>query len=61
MPDEEETKVEIKEIPDNQIDVAINSPSHHIEEIKKEILAIEESISPLKPALAENEDFWEEK
>ncbi|MFA6963176.1 MAG: hypothetical protein WC227_00450 [Patescibacteria group bacterium] len=61
MPDEEEIKVEVKQIVDNKTGVSINSGPHLIKEIQKEIAVIEESTTPAKQALAENEEFWEEK
>ena len=60
MPDEEK-KVEVKQIIDTQTEVSVNSADHLIEEIKKEITVIEESTTPAKPALAENEEFWEDQ
>ncbi len=52
------TKIKVKKIEDNQIDVCVNSPTHRIEEIKQEIqdcFAIDE----LELNRAEVLEMWE--
>lgn len=48
------TKVPVLEIKDPKTEVQVNSPEHHIEEIKEEIRGC---LSPMKPQKAEA--FWD--
>ena len=57
----DKTKVEVKQIVDNDTEVSVNSADHLIKEIQKEIAVLEESTTPVKPALAENEEFWQDQ
>lgn len=52
------TKIEVKKIEDKQINVSVNSPTHRIEEIKREIqdcFAVDE----LELSKAEVLEMWE--
>lgn len=54
------TKLKVKEIKDNQIKVCVNSPSHRIDEIKREIQSCF-MVEEFSPSKAEVLEMWEEK
>jgi len=54
-----EQEIKVKEIPDKDIDVAINDPAHHIEMIKEEIKESGDNLPP-KELTAEPAEIWED-
>jgi hypothetical protein len=52
-------EIEVKQIVDNDCDVAVNDPAHHIKEIKEEIRELAE-LTPAPAELQNQQDIWNE-